>query len=183
MKSVLLIIFSLSLIILAGTVQAGISLGKGGITLQSGETFDMCDVWVYATQDGGTYTVSTTGDLEPLTVSIEPNDFSLESIDCPEDSNARRACISEECLSGNSESCKIVCLKFTAPLVMGSEKVKYEGSILNSIKVGAATIKEPYLFAIYVEPADMTLLITGIVVVILVIIIILILFLLKRRRR
>lgn len=183
MKSALLIVFSLSLIILSGSAQAGISLGKGGITLQSGETFEMCDIWIYATQDGGTYTISTTGDLEPLTVSIEPNDFSLESIDCPEDASARRACISEECLSGNSESCKIVCVKFTTPLVMGSEKVKYEGSILNSIKVGAATIKEPYLFAVYVEPADMTPLITGIVVAVVVIIIILMLFLLRRKRR
>jgi hypothetical protein len=66
---------------------------------------------------------------------------------------------------------------------MGSEKVKYEGSILNSIKVGAATIKEPYLFAVYVEPADMTPFIAGIVVVIVVIIIMLMLFLLRRRRR
>ena len=182
MKSALMIIFSLSLIILAGSAQAGISLGKGGITLQSGETFEMCDIWIYATQDGGTYTISTTGELEPLTVSIEPNEFSLSPIDCPEDSSARRACISEECLSGNSESCKIVCVKFTAPLIIGSEEVKYEGSILNSIKVGAATIKEPYLFAVYVEPGDMTPLIAGIAVVIIVIII-LMLLLLRRRRK
>lgn len=182
MKLALILAFLLSLIVLAGSVQAGISLGKGAVTVQSGETFEMCDVWIYATQAGGSYTVSTTGDLEPFTVSIEPNDFTLEPIDCPKESTQRRLCIAEECLAESSDACKIVCVKFTAPLVMGGEKVKYEGSILNSIRVGAATIKEPYIFDVYVEPADMTGIITGIVVVI-IIVIILLLFMLRRRRR
>lgn len=173
---------SLSLILMSGYAHAGISIGKGAVTVQSGETFEMCDIWIYATQSGGSYTVSTTGDLEPLTVSIEPNGFTLEPIDCPEDSAQRRLCIADECLSESSDVCNVVCIKFTAPMIMGGEKAKYDGSILNTIKIGAANIKEPYIFSIYVEPADMTGIIAGVMILV-IIIIISALFLVGRRRR
>ena len=186
MKWLLVLLFSVSLmIIISGSVQAGISLGKGAITLSAGETEEMCDVWIYATQDGGRYTVETTGELAPLTVGITPNNFELESIDCPEETTARRTCIAETCLSENSPSCKIVCVRFTAPMLMGwdNEKVKYDGSILNSIKIGAATVKEPYQFAVYVEPADIRPTLIIIIVVIVVIVVIAALATLFARKR
>jgi hypothetical protein len=136
--------------------EAGISLGSGGITLGSGQSTEFCDVWIYAVQDGGKYTVETTGDLKPLTTSITPSDFTLVPIDCPQEEKARRACITENCLSGDQSSCKVVCVKFTAPVIYGlsPEKMTYSGAILNSIKIGAATIKEPYEFSVVVMPGD-----------------------------
>lgn len=157
MKTVSLILSAVALfILLASPANAGISLGKGGITLASGQTQEMCDVWIYATQDGGTYHVETTGNLQPLTAGVEPNDFTLAPIDCPQETSARRACITEKCLSSDHSSCRVVCIKFTAPLNFdwSGQKAVYEGSILNSIKIGAATLKEPYPFSVHVEPAD-----------------------------
>ncbi len=157
---------------LSGSAKAGISLGKGAITLPAGQTTEMCDVWIYASQEGGTYHIETTGDLKPLTGDISPNDFTLEAIDCPQEKEERRACIAATCLSGNGSSCKIICLEFRAPLLFGwggGEKVEYTGSILNSIKIGAATIKEPYKFTVYVEPVNAIPVTAGAVMVVLLI--------------
>ncbi|NIO19436.1 MAG: hypothetical protein GTN76_01475 [Candidatus Aenigmarchaeota archaeon] len=168
----------------ARPAEAGISLGKGGITLSAGETTEMCDIWIYATQEGGTYHVSTTGDLEPLTAEVTPNDFTLDPIDCPQETQARRACITQTCLSDDSSSCKVVCIKFTAPTLIewNPEKVIYSGGILNSIKIGAATINEPYTFSVHVNPMDIKPIVTGVVVVIIIIVILLVVFLKKRKR-
>lgn len=184
MKWLFVLGFSVSMLLLMGHAQAGISLGRGAITLTAGQTEDFCDVWIYATQAGGVYTVETTGDLKPLTVSITPNDFALEPIDCPEETVARRTCIAETCLSGSQNSCKIVCIKFTAPFIMGwnNEKVKYEGSILNSIKIGAATVKEPYQFAVYVESTDIRPTLIMLVVAIAAIATILVIFIRRRKK-
>ncbi len=182
-RGLLILILSISLIFLVKPVQAGISLGTGGITLSAGETREVCDVWIYAAQEGGTYHVETTGDLKPLTVSITPNDFTLNPVDCPQETDARRACISQTCLSSDQSSCKVVCVKFTAPTLIewDPQKVKYDGAILNSIKIGAATIKEPYEFSVHVNPMDMKPIVAGVVVLIIVVIVI-VLFAMKRRR-
>jgi hypothetical protein len=172
-------LFSIALAVLlmpflAVPVQAGISLGKGGITLNAGETEEVCDVWIYATQGGGNYHVETTGGIIPLTAGISPNDFTLEPIQCPEESNARRACITDLCLSGNKESCKVVCVTFTAPFLMdmNPQEVIYDGAILNSIKIGVATIKEPYSFSVHVRPLDAKPLVLGIILAAIIIMVI-----------
>ena len=185
MKRSSIAIFSFLLIFLiAQPAQAGISLGKGGITMSAGETTEVCDIWIYATQEGGTYHIDTTNELKPLTVSITPNDFTLDPIDCPQETQARRACISQACLSGEQSSCRTVCIKFTAPVLMewNPEKVVYNGGILNSIKVGAATINEPYVFSVHVNPMDMKPVVAGVAVVIVIIVLLLVLFLKKRKR-
>jgi len=180
----LLLIFIAMVIFSPAPADAGISLGKGGITLASGQTAEMCDVWIYGTQEGGTYHVETTGDLEPLTTAITPNDFTLDPIQCPEEKTARRACVTEKCLSGNQSSCKVVCVKFTAPLLFqfSPENAVYTGSILNSIRIGAATVKEPYEFSVHVEPIDMNSVVFAIAVAIIIVILILI-FVKKTRKR
>jgi hypothetical protein len=183
-KTILIAVLSLSLIFLAvKPVEAGISLGAGGITLSAGETTEFCDVWIYATQEGGTYSVSTTGDLEPMTVSVTPNEFTLDTIDCPSETSPRRTCIAETCTSGDGSSCKVVCVKFTAPMLIewDPQKVVYSGGILNSIKIGAARINEPYAFSVHVNPMDMKPLVTGAVIVIVIIVILLVVFLKKIR--
>ena len=186
MKRVILVmILSFSLIFFAvKPAEAGISVGTSGITLSAGESMEVCDIWIYATQEGGTYHVSTTGDLVPLTVSVIPNEFALDPVDCPQETNARRVCIAEACTSGDGSSCKTVCVKFTAPMLIewNPEKVVYDGSVLNSIRISAATINEPYVFSVHVNPMDMKPLVTGIVVVIIVIVAVLILFVKKRKR-
>lgn len=183
-KIALFLVFSLILIFSVKPVEAGISLGKGGITMSSGQTGETCDVWIFATQDGGTYHVETTGDLSSLTVGVTPNDFTLDSIDCPEETNARRACIEQTCRSSDQSSCKIVCVKFTAPILIewDPQTVKYEGSILNTIKIGAATVKEPFEFAVHVEPMDMKPIVLVVGVVIIVVIVVAV-FANKRRKK
>lgn len=181
-KAYLAFLIPLLFVFAVPNAEAGISLGKGGITLSAGQSTEVCDVWIYATQEGGTYHVETTGDLKPLTAGITPNDFTLSPIDCPQETNARRACITEKCLSSDQSSCKVVCVKFAAPVIFGwsGEKVIYEGSILNSIRIGAATIKEPYVFAVHVESLDMKPVIFGIAIVIAIIIILV--FILRKRK-
>ncbi len=185
MKGFLLVLILLGVFIFsAQPVHAGISLGEGAITLSAGQTKEVCDVWIYATQGGGTYHVSTTGELEPLTTEITPNEFTLEPIDCPAETDARRVCITQTCLSGDQSSCKIVCVKFTAPMLIewNPEKVKYTGSILDTIKMGVATIKEPYEFSVYVEPMDMKPLVGTVVAVIIIVMVLAFLFLKKRKK-
>jgi hypothetical protein len=179
-----IILIPLLALFLAVPAHAGISLGKGGITLDAGETEEMCDVWIYATQAGGNYHVETTGGIIPLTTGISPNDFTLVPIQCPEESNARRACITDLCLSGNQESCKVVCVTFTAPLLMdlNPQEVIYDGAILNSIKIGVATIKEPYSFSVHVRPLDMKP-ILGVIFGVVIIIILIALFAKKMGKR
>lgn len=182
-RACLAFLFPLLLIFAVPDAEAGISLGKGGITLSAGQSAEVCDVWIYATQDGGTYHVETTGDLKPLTSSITPNDFTLSPIDCPQETIARRACITQKCLSSDQSSCKVVCIKFAAPLILdwSGEKVIYDGSILNSIRIGAATIKEPYVFTVHVESLDMKPVIFGIAA--LAVVIIAVAFIFRRRKR
>lgn len=183
-KPMLVLTLSVLLVFSVQSAQAGISLGKGGITLQAGQSEEMCDIWIYATQGGGTYNVETTGDLKPLTVSVTPNDFTLDPIDCPEESGARRACISELCMSNDQSSCRIVCVRFTAPMLIewSPQKVIYDGAILNTMKIGAATIKEPYTFSVHVNPMDMKPIVT-LIVVIIIILVIAVLFMKKLRKK
>jgi hypothetical protein len=184
-KAVLVLILSLSLVFLAlKPADAGISLGKGTITLSAGQATEVCDIWIYGGQEGGTYQLSTTGDLEAITTSIIPNNFELDAVDCPEEENARRNCISQACLSGEGSSCKIICVKFTAPMLIewDPQRVTYNGGILNTIKIGAASVKETFAFTVHVNPMDMKPLVGTAVVVIIVIVILLFLFLRKFRR-
>jgi len=184
-RGILFVLFLFSLIFLiAEPADAGISLGKGAITLSAGQSEEVCDIWIYATQEGGTYYVETTGELELLTTDITPNNFALDPIDCPQETGARRNCIAQTCLSVDQSSCKVVCVEFTAPMLIewNPQQVTYSGGILNNIKVGAATIKEPYAFSVRVNPMDMKPIVGGIAVVIIIIVILIAVFLKKRKR-
>ncbi len=174
----------LFLISLLPNAEAGISLGQGGITLPSGSKTNFCDVWIYATQEGGTYHIGTTGDVSTLTTKISPNDFTLTPIDCPQETNLRRSCISEKCMSPDNPSCKVVCLEISAPIIyqINPEKVVYNGAILNSIKIGVATIKEPYEFSVQVEPIGILPVIFSAAVLIIVALAVAI-FVLKKRNK
>lgn len=180
----LLLAIPLLLIFSVPSANAGISLGKGGITLPAGQSEDMCDVWVYATQEGGEYHVETTGDLKSITAGITPNDFALTPIDCPQETGARRACITEKCLSSDQSSCRVVCIKFAAPLVFSwsAENIVYQGSILNSIRIGFATIKEPYAFSVHVEPLDMKPIVLVIAALSIAVVIVAAVFVSRRRK-
>ena len=186
MKNIILIlIFSVMLLFLANPASAGISLGSGGITMPAGQSQEMCDVWIFATQEGGKYHVETTGDLQSMTVEITPNDFTLDPIDCPQDSTARRACIENICISTDQSSCKKICVKFTSPSLIEWEpkKVVYTGAIVNSVKIGAATLKEPYQFSVHVEPMDLKPLVTVVVVFIIAVVAVVAVLANKRRKK
>ena len=184
-RGILVLIFSLSLIFLVEPVHAGVSLGTGGITISAGQSVEVCDVWIYATQEGGTYNVETTGDLQSMTTSITPNDFTLDPIECPGETSARRACISQLCMSEDQSSCKVVCLTFTAPTLIewNPQNVVYDGAILNSIKIGAATIKEPYEFSIHVKPMDMKPIAFAIAVAVVIIVVLLVLLMMRKWKK
>ncbi len=184
-KLILIAILSLSLMFMAAKpADSGISLGTGGITLSAGETQEVCDIWIYSLRKGN-YHVDTTGDLKQVTASVTPSDFTMdEAIDCPQEAVARRACITELCMAGEP-SCKTVCVKFTAPMLIEWEpqRVEYSGSILNVISVGAAKINEPYTFSVFVNPMDMKPLVYGAVAAIIVIVVLLVVFLKVIRKR
>jgi hypothetical protein len=180
--SVPILVLFLSLM-LAYSASAGISIGKGSIIMPSGHSAEFCDLWIYATQEGGTYHVETTGNLSQIMTGAVPNDFRLDPIECPQDGQLRRACIAELCNSGTAPSCKIVCVKFTAPLILEWEpsRIEYTGGILNKISIGAASISEPYKFSVFVDPMDVKPIALGSAAVI--IIVLLAVFLWKRKTK
>jgi hypothetical protein len=185
MKFAIFAIVPLILMFLAVPVNAGISLGTGGITVPAGQTEEMCDVWIFATQDGGKYHVDTTGDLKDYTVEVTPNDFELDPIDCPDESFARRACIESICRSSDQNSCKKVCVKFNSPSLMewNPTKVVLTGAIVNEMKIGAATVKEPYQFSLHVEPMDLKPVFVAVIALIIVVVIAVAVFVNKRRKK
>jgi len=149
--------FILVFILLSGIATAGVTITQDEITLDAGETGTFCDFFVFATEDGGTYHIETTGEIEELTVNIEPNDFPLDAIDCPEERDERIACKNELCDNGVTDQCQQICIDFQAPLIFDEEKtpVKYEGTIISTTRIGLATITEPMGFLVTVIPAEL----------------------------
>lgn len=173
------------ILFLSAIVDAGISLGKGSLVLEPGEIKELCDVWIYATQPGGSYHIEVTGNLTEVVKNINPNDFTLKPINCPEETYARRACITELCLSGNEEYCKIICINFSAPILMSLEptQVVYDGSILNTIKISSATIKEPYSFSVYVKQVDAKPIVFSVCLVIILLLLTIFIYKKMKKRR
>lgn len=136
--------------------SAGITLNKGEFVLRAGETGTFCDLYVFATQNGGTYHIETTQEIESLTVAIQPNDFLLDEIDCPGEQEARVACKNELCQSGVIDQCRQICIYFKAPLLFAfdPEPRTYRGGISNTIQIELASISEPVTLFVTVIPID-----------------------------
>lgn len=180
-KLLFIIIFVLFLINLSVTVQAGLMIGEGSASLRSFEKKVVCGgICVYSTVDytSATYSVAISKELEKFVDRIEPQDFTLKSIDCPQDAEARRKCIRDLCSQPKTESTQTLCIYFSAPLELAFDtnngipttpkEKEYRGGIRTIGKVGSATIIEPLAFSVFYTPFNGWLLVGAIIVVIVV---------------
>ena len=194
-KLPIVFIFAFVLICFSVTVEAGLMVGEGSVTLVPFEKKKMCGgVCVYSTVDytTTTYSVAVSEDLEKFVDRIEPQDFTLIGINCPWESEPRRECIRNLCSQESTESTQTVCIYFSAPLEFAFEmenglpvapkEREYGGGIRAIGKVGAATMVEPLSFSVFYTPFNGWLIIE--VIIILVVIIVIILFVkLKHKKR
>ena len=177
----LLIVFILLLILvnLSVTVQAGLMIGDGSITLKSLDKKKLCGgVCVYSTVDYATttYSVAVSKEIEKFVDKVEPQDFTLKGINCPQESEPRRKCIRDLCSQEKTESTQTICIYFNGPLefafetnngIPASPKEKeYKGAIRAMGKVGAITTVEPLAFSVFYTPFNGWLVVGVIVVVI-----------------
>jgi len=173
------LIFILVTVNLSVIVQAGLMIGEGSITLKTLEKKKMCGgVCVYSTIDymSTTYSVAVSEELKKFVDRIEPQDFSLNGIDCPSEAEARRKCIRDLCSQEKTESTQTLCIYFTGPLEFAFEtnngiptspsEKEYRGGIRAIGKVGAATTVEPLSFSVFYTPLNGWFIVVVIVIVI-----------------
>jgi hypothetical protein len=154
-------------------------VGEGSVTLKPFEKKMICGgTCVYSTIDytSTTYSVAISKELEKFVDKIEPQDFTLNGIDCPQEAEARRKCIRDLCSQEKTESTQTLCIYFNAPLEFAFDtdngiptapkEKEYRGGIRAIGKVGAATTVEPLPFAVYYTPANGWLVVGVIIVVI-----------------
>jgi len=187
--------FILVLINLSVIVRAGLMIGEGGITLKPLEKKSICGgLCVYSTVNytTTTYSVVVSKELEKFVDRIEPQDFTLIGIDCPNEAEARRKCIRDLCSQEKTESTQTLCVYFNAPLEISFDmengipiapkEKEYKGGIRAVGKVGVATIVEPLPFYVYYTPLNGWLVVGAIIVVIVTILLIIKLKYKKRKK-
>jgi len=180
------------LVNLSVTAQAGLMIGEGAVDLKSLEKKMLCGgACVYSTVDytSTTYSVAVSKELEKFVDRIEPQDFTLKGIDCPQEPEPRRKCIKDLCTQEKTESTQSICMYFTGPLEISFEtkngiptsptEKEYQGGLKAIGKVGSATIIEPLSFSVFYTPYNGWLIVGGIVVVIVVVFVVVIVY--KRR--
>ncbi len=175
------LIFIIVLLNLSVTVQAGLMVGEGSVTLKPFEKKMVCGgACVYSTVDytTTTYSVAVSKELERFVDKIEPQDFTLIGIDCPKEAEPRRKCIRDLCSQEKTESTQTLCIYFNAPLEfaldtdngipIAPKEKEYKGGIRAIGKVGAATIVEPLAFYVYYTPFNGWIVVGVIIVVVIV---------------
>jgi hypothetical protein len=173
-----LLLFSNLLIL----VYAGLSVSEGSIEIKGMEKKSICGIAcifsVYETPS--TYKLDISGELSKFVEKIEPDTFTLTGIQCPGESEARRACISKLCNDPNSTSTKMPCVYFNGPtefsfdvcngLPCSPKTQKYEGSIKAIGSIGAATTVEPLAFIVYYTPISGWPILAGTIILAIIII-------------
>jgi hypothetical protein len=167
-------------------VHAGITITEGSLEIKAMEKKKVCGIVcvfsVYETPYK--YNIEISGNLGKFIDNIEPETFTLNGIQCPMESEARRQCIRNLCNDPNSTSTRMPCIYFTGPLEFSFDTCngipcrpnmqKFEGSIKTRGFIGAATTIEPLSFIIYYTPmSGWPFLIFAIIIIILIIVIIL----------
>jgi len=180
----LLVVFILVLVSLS-TVQAGLMIGDGSVTLKALEKKKICGgVCVYSTVDytTTTYNVAVSDEIAKFIDKIEPQGFTLNGIDCPSESEPRRECIRNLCSEEKTESTQTLCLYFNGPLEFAfetdngipsaPEEKEYRGGIRAIGKVGGATIVEPLSFSVFYTPFNGWFVLETVIVVVVMILLI-----------
>lgn len=182
MKRLFLLIVALSLIFFMPIAEGGMALSEGAVTISALETKTICNLMIFSTIPGTTKShIEYGSNIMKYVEKIEPNDFNLKQIQCPEEANARRECVKDYCREGNNDYCRIVCTTFKGPFELSWEPkpITISGSIKESAYYGSAVIMNALSFQVVYTQYSLKLLV-GMVGVIAAIII-LIVFLLKRK--
>lgn len=173
------LVLILVLMNLSVTVQAGLMIGEGSVSLKSLDKKKLCGgVCVYSTVDYTTvtYSVAASKEIEKFVNKIEPQDFTLKGINCPSEAEPRRKCIRDLCSQEKTESTQTICIYFNGPLEFAFEtnngiptspkETEYKGAIRAMGKVGAITTVEPLAFSVFYTPFNGWLVVGVIIVVI-----------------
>ena len=184
-RSLTAFIFILVLLNLSVTVQAGLMIGEGSVTLKPFEKKKICGgACVYSTVDytTTTYSVEASKELEKFVDKIEPQDFTLNGIDCPYEAEARRKCIRDLCSQERTGSTQTLCIYFSAPFELAFDtnngipttpkEKEIRGGIRAIGKVGAATTVEPLDFTVFYTPLNGWLVVGAIIVVVAIVVLI-----------
>jgi len=176
MKKFLLISAIICMFVIQNIVSAGLLLISQAVTLKAGERVTTCDVYIYSTLESEANFKVNFPHLEKFVEKIEPNDFTLEPIDCPREEQARTKCRDRLCADPNSTSCKQVCVTFVGPMEIwpcfteafsedksipgcgfsfSPEKIMIEGGVNDVVKIGAGFISEGGDFNVYYTPYDL----------------------------
>lgn len=193
MKKFILISLIISIFVVPDIVPAGLLLTGQTVTLKAGERVTTCDVYIYSTLDRKSTFKVNFPHLEQFVEKIEPNDFTLEPIDCPSEEAARIKCRDELCADPNSTSCKRVCATFVGPMEIWScfteifseeksipgcgfsfspKQIRIEGGVNDVIKIGAGALSEAGDFYVKYTPYDLMPPTKTILVVIIIVVII-----------
>jgi hypothetical protein len=177
MKKILLFIL-ITFLLAVPRAYAGIGLFEGSVSLTALETKTVCNLMIYSTIEGRNYFHIEYGDeIKRFVSDIEPNDFYLETINCPGESEARRECIKNLCEEGQDSYCRIICTTFTGPfeLSLDPKPVRYNGNIRDEITAGASKIVDALPFTVFYTPYDLKIIIGFVVVIIIIIAVIVLL--------
>ena len=201
MKKYILFSIIISIFFILNIVSAGLLLTTQTVRLKAGERRTKCDVYVYSALDRVTTFRVNVPHLEGFVEKIEPNDFTLEPIDCPREKEARIKCRDEECNKPNSTSCRQVCVTFVGPMeiwpcfteIFAENKsipgcgfsffpktITIEGGVNDLYKIGSGAVSEAGDFYIHYTPYDL-MPATKIILVVIVIAVI-IYFIYKRKK-
>lgn len=189
-------------------VKAAIMLGEGSINLKAGDKKAIDGIMCIFSENvkDATYTIAFTKNLEKFVEKIEPNGFTLPTVECDGSGAEKRACVAQLCNNPDSNSTRMPTVYFSGPFglsfdfckkrtklwhlegeithpcfgIHSPKPQKYQGGIRNIGKVGEATIVEPIDFIIHFYPYNGWIIVE---VVVIVLVSILIIFLVYRSRR
>jgi hypothetical protein len=163
-------------------VHAGLMVQEGSIELKAMERKKVCGIaCVFSVYENpSTYSIVISDNLNKFVDNIEPSTFTLNGIECPSESKARRECIANLCNDPNSTSTKMPCIYFSGPLELSfdvcnglpcnSKMQKYEGSLRAIGTIGTAQTVEPLSFIVYYTPISGWPFLIGVIILVIIII-------------
>jgi len=183
MKKVLLVLI-LSLLFLS-PVRAGIMMGEGSITIRAGEEKPLRFFCVFSeNQKDTTYTPVFTDNLKKFIKSIEPESFTLSTLNCTGTQTERRKCLADYCNKKVENQAVMPLVTFKGPLEFSFDfcdglpclgfygKLKtYQGGIRNVGSVGAAKTVEVLDFWIHYYPFNGWIIVIFILILVLILVV------------
>lgn len=158
-------IFSFFLLLVPA--QAGIMMGEGSVVLKAGEKKSILGIACIFSENpvNTTYTVEFSENLKKFIDRIEPQDFTIPTVECSGGGAEKRACIAKLCNDPNSTSTRMIKVFFSGPsefsfdfcdglpcLGFYGKKVYHEGGLRAVGRVGAARTVEVTAFYVHFYP-------------------------------